>query len=547
MREINPFEPWRPDPGSNEPTRRDDQHQREPGEQEWYRQVSPPRPAWPDESRGEGPRKLFNFASIALVVGALIVLGQLGGTHLSRIGAAAGVLWLFALLSLVGRKWRWYWRLGFLLLAVAGPVACWYLVPTTGGVTLLDAQRRLAAIRQLAPGDVAGYKAGATERTQLGREFPTWKGDMIAAERSWLRQTAAKEIAEVKRLREKDPRAALAHLHKAQASLQRIDHFARGAQNDFVQAKREVVTAYLTQAEKDLEALLGKGQFATFSRKADETLQQLRTDARSVGSLRVMEERIKALRIKGVRKQTDIARDTLDRLFKAREYAKVATEGRRLLDGIRPAALPLNLDLDVANIINPLRRKAYEARLDDFAMKLGALYDKGELEAVPRQANEYAALVREEGRNLGMEVWITNRFSPIREKALRNRLSRAEKTLNELLTKKDHVAVALRGKELQGALEPEARVLGLAATVRMTLAETRRKALKARLESARQETRALLTKDRYQAVGEVGEKTARELGEEADAVALRAELDRFRDSCRVFADLAKKAKIEDKK
>ena len=44
------------------------------------------------------------------------------------------------------------------------PAACWFLVPTTGGVNLLEATRRLAEARELPPGDAARYAATAPAR-----------------------------------------------------------------------------------------------------------------------------------------------------------------------------------------------------------------------------------------------------------------------------------------------------------------------------------------------------------------------------------------------
>jgi hypothetical protein len=547
MHDINPFEPWRP--GPNDPRRGEDTYRSEPDEPEWYHPSASSGPTWPGErAEGEGVKKFFTFFSFALLVAGLIATGALGGPHVSRVAAAGAVLWLGLLLALVaGRRWRWYWRLGFFALAALGPVACWYLVPTTGGVSLLEAERRLADIRRLPVGDVKGYTSAAASRAQLGKEFPLWKGDVTTAERSWLRRTASEAITEANKLLERDPAAALGKLKKAQASLQRIDHFASTAQSEFIQARRHAVAARLKQVENDLGVLLLKGQFARFSREANDALEELVPDAAAVGNRPVVEARIRQLRVQGVRKQADAARDALEALLRRKEYAKVAEEGSRLQRELTPPAAVLGEDADLTGAIRPLREKAYQARLDAMVARLQGLFDKKDFEAVPKAAEEAAKELRPEGQALGQEGSIRTRSAGLREKAFRRRMLLARKTLDELFAKKDYVAVASRGKQLQSTLEGEAGVVGASGDLTKTLAEVRRKALKERLEQARKEALTLLAKDRYQAAGEVGERAVKEMGEEADAVASRAELDRFRDSCRVFADLAKKANIEDKK
>src|SRR5262245_14606968 len=142
--DINPFEPWRP-------------HGQQPEEPTWYRE-HPPRsepvkedlpPGDPyEEERGRSARGKFATAFTAFVlVGALAVWIHQGWPSVWRVLAVVGCAWLGVVLSLVVLWWlRWPVRLGVLLVGLGGAAACWFFVPTTGGLSLFDGQRRLEEV-----------------------------------------------------------------------------------------------------------------------------------------------------------------------------------------------------------------------------------------------------------------------------------------------------------------------------------------------------------------------------------------------------------------
>src|SRR5262245_8096239 len=135
--EINPFEPWRPRPDdtAREPADRPDWSERPPGPEPTWADRPPPRPPMPDQPP---PRKpvagaIMAWVTVGLFLVGLAVLGSQGPRSVSRIGAAAGSIWLGALIGVgVLQRKRWIVRVVPCLLGMAGAAACWFLVPTAG-------------------------------------------------------------------------------------------------------------------------------------------------------------------------------------------------------------------------------------------------------------------------------------------------------------------------------------------------------------------------------------------------------------------------------
>src|SRR5688572_10168803 len=131
MADINPFEPWRPRrSGDDSPGRLPDDDLLRPwrdaprgdpepdeGDPEWYRRPRAPEPAWtPEPQKRQGVGAGFIWLTLVLVVVALIVWAANGGSHVSRVGAAGLALWAGLLFAMVlGRAWRWYGRLAWVL------------------------------------------------------------------------------------------------------------------------------------------------------------------------------------------------------------------------------------------------------------------------------------------------------------------------------------------------------------------------------------------------------------------------------------------------
>jgi hypothetical protein len=122
------------------------------------------------------------------------------------------------------------------------------------------------------------------------------------------------------------------------------------------------------------------------------------------------------------------------------------------------------------------------------------------------------------------------------------RAEEARRLLEALLARGVPRLVADAGTEAMKDLGDEARVTGVLPQVREPLAAVRRRALYQRLEAARVEGQALLQQDRYHALGRLGERTRRELEDEAREIGQGVQLSKFCDDCAVVSDIARRAK-----
>lgn len=543
--DINPFEPWRPQPGPDEPRRDVESTRREP-EPEWYRQPHAPEPAWTPRREGQGGNAGFVWLSIALVVAALITWAVNGGSHVTRVGAAFLAVWLGLLLAWpVGRGWRWYTRLGLLAAGLAGTVACWLWVPTTGGINLWRAQAVLERTRNLPRGDLAAFSAGAAERNEVSREFSRLRSDIKFAERNWYAGTIRDEVNAADKERVRDPAAAQARLKKLEGVLVGSEHYNTFYQT-LHQARRAAMESRLDRLGADLEAQTKRGQFGAAARQARAALQELLPEARSLGMEPDLTSKVRNIRDRNLRAQLAAASSALKQLINAAKYAQVAEDGRRLTADLLPEARELNLQGEVDGELLPLRREAIRQRIHRAWEALEELVKKGNYEAVPLRAQQFEKELDGEARLLNVSP-PRLQFLPPRRTALANRANRAVKVLEELLDKKEYAAVASRGAELMRELEPEALASGAPASWAAGLRAARRRALQARLDQARSEARALLKGGRYQAMCEAAEKAFAALSPEAETVGLSKELEKFRDLCRVYARLARQGKVADKK
>jgi hypothetical protein len=134
-----------------------------------------------------------------------------------------------------------------------------------------------------------------------------------------------------------------------------------------------------------------------------------------------------------------------------------------------------------------------------------------------------------------------------RRKAVLARLQKAEAEMEADLARGQPGAVAATGRRWAAELQGEAEACGAWDEVRGRLQDLRRRAVQARLEAARRETAGLLKQDRFQAVAAAGERLWQDMGDEAKAVGMADELQRFRQGCGVFGDLARQAKKPDPK
>jgi hypothetical protein len=148
---------------------------------------------------------------------------------------------IFAGMAFENRR-SWSTRLAWMVAATAfAAIALWF-VPTMHGVNLWSAYRQIEELHALPAGDVAAYQRGAAARRTLVEDFPSFAWDVRAAEKAWLRRTVDEAIENADRRLDKDPDAALVHLHQLDKELSRLDHYA-SVSKDLKSARRRAVQA----------------------------------------------------------------------------------------------------------------------------------------------------------------------------------------------------------------------------------------------------------------------------------------------------------------
>lgn len=200
---------------------------------------------------------------------------------------------------------------------------------------------------------------------------------------------------------------------------------------------------------------------------------------------------------------------------------------------------------DLLAKLSSARRDALDSLLQSEKRRIHRLVQQGKYGQAQTEAVRLTLEQLPEARALDMEQNLESAVREMRQDALRGHLQVVCESLRRLLQAQDYKGVAEEGQRYDRLLRVLAAPLGMEAEVREKLAGPRRQALEARLEQARQQAHELLKEERYQALGKLGEHTFEDLEEEASAIGVRDALLRFRDSCRVFADLAHKANKKD--
>jgi hypothetical protein len=482
------------------------------------------------------------WVTILLVIAALVTLGtQSGGNHITRVGAAFGCVWLGCLIGLrLTRERRWYVRTGFVLAGLGGAAACWLFVPTTGGVSWMEAERRLAEVRALPVGDLDRFRRTAQQRKKLAAEFPRLKADIQEAERSWVRQTAARGIQQADAKRANDPAEALRMLGRLDAELRGSeDHRQVGRLLE--DARRRAMQARIDRGEAELVARVNKKQYAAVAGAGARLLAEVDADASALGMLDDVRRRVQAVRLRAARAHLAQIEGRLKDLCERRRYAEVATEVGRLAGELRGEAAALNIAPEVDQRLTPLRRKAIEARVAALRGDMEAYLVRAEFKMVAELADKAWPELEREARAVGQPALLNNQLAPVRQQAARARIEVARRTLEALLGEGKFAEVAAVGQRTETELGPEAAATTGRPLMESTLRAVRRRALLGRLEQARGQFRALLVKDRYQDIEELAERVGADLGAEAAAVDARAEVEKFCAGCQAVADLARKA------
>ena len=254
--EINPFEPWRPkpDPGGEStrprrlPSRADTQAQERDG--------------WEELHQARKLREVMIGFTSFFLIGGIALTVPLGGQHVSRVAATAFLLWLglfFALI--VMRKHQVRTRLLTVAAGVLTAGVAWIFVPTTGGVSLWQAHRELAAVRHLPEDDPAGFLSGAKSRGLAASEFPALKDDFQLAEGAWGQRFWAAEAERIEQLRPEDPLEAMKQLRDVRDILYSTPGFSV-VLDSLTEARREALLSHLDNQNAALMSLVEKGKFA---------------------------------------------------------------------------------------------------------------------------------------------------------------------------------------------------------------------------------------------------------------------------------------------
>jgi hypothetical protein len=258
---------------------------------------------------------------------AAVAFAQMPSGHTPRILSALALLGLgvgFAGSAAL----RWRWRLGLSCLGAGVGLAtlAWWLVPTTGGLSLWTAQgaasRHVAELETLAPGDTAGFLQGRAAREQLADQFPAFQsrlqqaetdwfartylhlkpGDFEAASRArasarsnsfwtlwlrlgeadWARRTAEMAIAEAEPMRQTDPARASARLQATARDLAAFGEYPV-EQAKLLRARQWACRSRLEVARQEVRKLLAEDRYQAAADLAERLGEEGGREAQAVG------------------------------------------------------------------------------------------------------------------------------------------------------------------------------------------------------------------------------------------------------------------------
>src|SRR5262249_47270549 len=134
-------------------------------------------------------------------------------------------------------------------------------------------------------------------------------------------------------------------------------------------------------------------------------------------------------------------------------------QGRQAVSDLTRLGEPLGLGGEVRDKLNPIRKKALEARLEALLAAVRAKI-AGEPAAVPKLAEDGLRGLGEEPADLGMLPAVGRGPPLVGKQALGRRGRRGKRELEGRLARKDHAGVAAAGERLWGELRGEAEQAG---------------------------------------------------------------------------------------
>jgi hypothetical protein len=372
---VNPFEPWRPTEVDVPPPLHAGRPWRPPSKTPARAEPEPPfaepvetpspknppkRPMTPKRQRAAPPskpvaplradQKVVLGMFFVLGVLGLVGLGWLGGTHLPRVfltllAVAVG----FTIGLWVAHRRGWYARLGWMAagLALAG-IAAWF-VPTTGGVNLWSAYRQVDELHALPAGDVAGYVRGVPGRRELVSEFPTFAGDVTAAERAWFRRTVDAAIEDADGQMETNPHKALAALRQLSTELARLEHYAL-VQGELEAARRRALQTCEKAALEEVEELLGKKQFDAVAKRGAFWEGELLAEGGAIEAKVDSREQLLSKRRQALAARLETARKEINGMVEKDRFQAVAKFGIKLATNLSDEAKAVGMAKDVEDL-----------------------------------------------------------------------------------------------------------------------------------------------------------------------------------------------------
>jgi hypothetical protein len=550
--DINPFEPWRPrgtggGSGGEEvyPWRTPPQDQSGPADDDrnvpYYRRREGKGDDL-DEDRPVPPPSGANAFSvlllIVLVISTLVASGINGGGHFWRFAACAVALWFgfFTGASLMYR-FGWLSRVGTVLAGAVVALGCFMFLPTTGGLSWWEARNRVVALETLPAGDLAGFQAGTQGRAEVLREFPAWKRDLTTAEAQWVRRTALSVVAEARDLSRTDARKAMERIEAAERAVA-VTSTAGSFHPDLRDAWDHARDARLREIDDAATALADKSRYIEAHRLVKAQGTELDGHVAARDNAHVVRDRISVVRGKLFDRQLKDAETLLSALLEQKRYKAVQGEGRRLTADLEEVGADLGRKDDGGVRLNGYRRTALNSRIDALSANVKKLEKLADLSRASKAITEGIAELEDEATRLKANVRLDGLKRELRDTIVSNRIAEATKAVEDLIDKKDYAAVPARADAIEKEVRPEARAAGKEAELIIRLRSIRTRALRARMDLAREELRGLLVKDKFGEVGPLGDRAEKELVSEAAIVGLRAELDEFTSRCRAIAKLA---------
>jgi hypothetical protein len=135
-------------------------------------------------------RWLFAILLVNAIAVALIALKKLSWSHAPQIGTVLAVVALGLWLGIsAARNWHWMLRLFIVALGLGLGAVAWFVVPTTGGLSVwagqLEAQRLLTELESLPIGDGVHYQENMEARQRLVTQFPQYKDLFQVLDANW--------------------------------------------------------------------------------------------------------------------------------------------------------------------------------------------------------------------------------------------------------------------------------------------------------------------------------------------------------------------------